>query len=164
MKTVFLIRHAKSDKGNQDIRDIDRYLNARGYSDAYRMSKFLKEKDLIPAQLISSPAIRAFTTALIFSDALGFSADEIELESALYEQGYKQYIETIKRADDTFISIALFGHNPDICEAAEYLNGKIREFPTCAVAVFVFNVKKWSDIGKNGAEKAEIYLPGDLKE
>ena len=79
MKTLYLIRHAKSDRSIGELSDIDRPLNQRGYNDAHKMSLILKDKKIIPDLIISSPAIRALSTALIFCRNLNIDPKTIEI-------------------------------------------------------------------------------------
>jgi phosphohistidine phosphatase len=133
MKTLYLVRHAKSDWNINGIADIDRPLNFRGYRDAHAMSGFMKEKKLLPDLIISSPAIRAISTALIFCRNLKMRTSEIIINPDLYETSINHYIDIIRHTDERFRSIILFAHNPIISNLASGLITSLTEnLPTCA--------------------------------
>lgn len=153
MKTLYLVRHAKSDQGIAGIADIDRPLNTRGYRDADTMSKALKEKKLLPDLIITSPAVRAFSTALIFCRNFNLNPDKIIIKTELYESSVKNYLQVIKQADDRFSSIMLFGHNPIMSDLANSLSSSFTEdVPTCSVVCIKSNCKHWENIEENEGE------------
>ncbi|MES2593320.1 MAG: histidine phosphatase family protein [Bacteroidota bacterium] len=135
MKTLYLVRHAKSDWNNGNLPDIDRPLNTRGYRDAHAMSNLMKEKKVIPDVIISSPAIRAISTALIFCRNLGLDPAKIIIYPDLYETSVKQYLECVSQIDNRFNSAMLFAHNPTITSFANSLTKAFTDgFPTCGIA------------------------------
>lgn len=141
MKKLFLIRHAKSDWTNPELKDIERYLNERGYSNANMMSaKFNQTPDLI----ISSPAIRAMSTALIFARNLNYNANNIVIKQELYESTVQDYLSVINSIDNTFESVLLFAHNPTISDVAQILTQALpMEMPTCAIVGIKFDTNDW---------------------
>jgi len=153
LKTVYLVRHAKSDHSGQ-ITDIDRPLNERGYRDAYSMSCLLKEKQLLPNLIISSPAIRALSTALIFCRTFNFEPKDIILENSLYESRVQDYIDVVTSSDDKYKSIMLFAHNPTITDLANTLTSFLTEnIPTCGIVGITNNCMQWKNFAK---------IPGEL--
>ena len=158
MKTLYLLRHAKSDWGNSDLLDIDRPLNERGYSDAVRMSQFLKENKVSPDLIISSPAIRAISTALIFTRNLDYNTSEIAIQPDLYESSLKKHLSCISKIDSKHKSAMLFAHNPFISETANTLTDALNtEMQTCAVVGISFDdCNEWSDVAKIKG-KLELY-------
>ena len=151
MKTLFLIRHAKSDWTNPELKDIERYLNERGYSNANMMSaKFTHASDLI----ISSPAIRAISTALIFARNLNYNANNIAIKQELYETSVQHYLSVINGIDNTFDTVLLFAHNPTISNVAQTLTQALpMEMPTCAIAGIKFKTDDWKK-----AKLGELFL------
>lgn len=158
MKTLYLVRHAKSDWENSELLDIDRPLNERGYSDALRMSQFLKENKVSPDVIITSPAIRAISTALIFTRNLDYNTSEIIIQPDLYESNLKKYLSCISKIDEKYKSAMLFAHNPFISETANTLTDAFNnEMPTCAVVGISFDeCNDWRDVAKNKG-KLELY-------
>lgn len=134
MKTLYLVRHAKSDWGDADLSDIDRPLNKRGYRDAHTMSALMKEKKLLPDLIITSPAIRAISTALIFCRNFNVNYSTLVINANLYRTDVKHYIDIISQTDNQFKSIMLFGHNPIITDLANSLTPSFTEsIPTCGI-------------------------------
>lgn len=158
MKTIYLVRHAKSDWDNSDLLDIDRPLNQRGYSDAVRMSQFLKENKIAPDVIISSPAIRAISTALIFTRNLNYDTSEVTIQPDLYESSLKKYLSCISKIDEKYKSAMLFAHNPFISETANILTDALNtEMQTCAVVGISFDeCVDWSEVAKSKG-KLELY-------
>ena len=144
MKTIYLIRHAKSGWEIEGIPDIDRPLNQRGYKDAHEMSSRLKTQEIIPDLVISSPAVRTTTTALIFCRTLGYDPAKIQFKEKLYHSNYRDYLRVIQEIDEKHHIVFLYGHNPLISDCAQSLVPSIvGEMSTCAV-VGIEN-KRWSD-------------------
>ena len=105
MKTLFLVRHAKSSWTQLHLPDIDRPLNERGYNDAHLVSKTMLHKTKLPDQMISSSAVRAMTTALIFARTFAYPEEKIQIESQLYETTVQDYLHVISRVSDLGIDI-----------------------------------------------------------
>jgi phosphohistidine phosphatase len=152
MKTIILVRHAKSTKSILNIRDIDRPLNERGYEDAYKVGERLAEMHVKVDLLLSSPAIRAFSTALIFADRLSYPENKIRLCKNLYETDMEEYIQQISEVEENFNSVMLFGHNPVMSETFCKLVGiSFEDMPTTATAGIGFKIDSWDKIfGKKG--------------
>ncbi|MBI3519486.1 MAG: histidine phosphatase family protein [Bacteroidetes bacterium] len=144
MKQLFLIRHAKSDWSNPELKDIERYLNERGYANANMMAaKFNNKPDLI----ISSPAIRAISTALIFARHLNYSANHICIKQELYESSLNDYLNVIHAIDTIYDTVFLFAHNPTISDVAQHLTQALpMELPTCGITGIRFNVRDWKNV------------------
>src|SRR5579885_845 len=113
MKTLIMVRHAKSDWGNETITDISRPLNSRGYSDAQILAKQLAQKIAPPQLWLTSPAIRAYSTALLFAEAFNCDIQKLVLNKKIYEASVKtlQGIVTTEISDDIETAF-MFGHNP----------------------------------------------------
>ncbi len=147
MKTLYAIRHAKSSWADGLSGDFDRPLNPRGKSDAPKMGKRLKSKDIIPDLIISSPAKRARTTARIFADVLGYNEDEIifvpELYLASVEKFYDSLFELPKQVDSVF----LFSHNPGITDFVnDMANARIDNIPTTGIVCIDFQLDDWTKV------------------
>ena len=161
MKKLYLVRHAKSDWEHGGLADIDRPLNARGYRDADAMSKLLKEKKVIPDLIVSSPAIRAISTALIFCRNLELNAGDIHIIPELYESTVKQYTHAVAQIHDRFKHVMLFGHNPVITNFANNLTTSFTDtMPTCSVAGIHLNeCTEWKDFTDTSGELALYDFP-----
>ena len=164
MKNVILVRHAKADKTMHTIRDIDRPLIERGITDAELVSTMLLKEKLEAGKIISSPAIRAYATALIFARNLQIGAAAIQLEPGLYEAEPKFYLEFIKDLDIEDDTVTLFAHNPGISAACSLLTGNAYEdLPTCAVCMLTSNANSWSEILPGEMKLDKIIVPKQLK-
>jgi phosphohistidine phosphatase len=144
MKKLMLVRHAKSDWGDNQLNDFDRPLNNRGLKTAPEMAARLLKKDLIPQHIISSPALRAKTTAYIFADALGLPTPAED--RTIYEANYTTLLNVVNRIPDEYDFVAIFGHNPGLSDLVYGLCGDMVDMPTCAIVVIRFNVDSWAEI------------------
>ena len=160
MKTIYLIRHAKSDTNFSGQADKDRSLNEQGYRDAHRMGKMLFEKKHFPQLMVASPAIRAVSTALIFAGELGYPVGRLELYESLYENDFKKYIERIQSTADSCKSIALFGHNPIISQAGFFLSSNDPiEMEAGSVLVFEADITGWAFLVQGNAVLSLVLTP-----
>lgn len=157
MKTLYLVRHAKSDWENETLQDIDRPLNERGYKDAHLISTFLSARKLNPDLILTSPAIRALSTAVIFARNLDYGAEKIRLEEALYESGTGSYMEVIRSIQDTCKLVLLFGHNPTITQLSNRLTGQdIENIPTTGFVKVTFAEDAWKNINQGVLEQFDF--------
>ena len=143
MKTVFLLRHAKSNQDPYYATDFERPLTKRGKRDAARIGEWMAEQDLLPDLVISSPATRAKQTTQRFTKAADYQS-EIRFDEALYCNGEDAYLASLEQLDDTVHSVMLVGHNPDISIAVETLSGEYSRMPTAALARIDLPIARWS--------------------
>ncbi|OGU17708.1 MAG: hypothetical protein A2X61_04380 [Ignavibacteria bacterium GWB2_35_12] len=147
MKTLILVRHAKSSWEKPEMTDFDRPLNERGLRDAPYMAKLLKDKGIFPDLIISSPAIRALTTARIFAKELKYSLRSIRTNEIIYTTGPKEILNMLSQIDDSKNCAMIFGHNPDLTALANYLSDEdVDNLPTAAVLCIDFYNDSWSAI------------------
>lgn len=150
MKTVLLIRHAKSSWDNTTLKDFDRTLNERGLRDAPVMARRLLDKNIAIQGFISSPAVRAISTCTIFARVYG-KENNIIIYKDLYEAPPLVFSKVIKTADNALNSIAIFAHNPGITDFANSLtNTRVDDMPTCAIFAVQANVNNWADFEHAG--------------
>jgi len=159
MKTLFLIRHAKSSWGDTALPDKDRPLNDRGRRDAPQIGERLAKRDVKPDLILSSPAMRALKTAEIIARKLDYRRKDIVVDDRLYAVGADDLLDVIRKLGDKLERVMLFGHNPELTELAHRLSSKITHMPTCAVAEFTFDAKSWSKIGKVKPAKVTFDYP-----
>ncbi len=148
MKTLFLIRHAKSSWDDPALADKDRPLGPRGRRDAPKMGARLAKREVKPDLILSSPAARALCTAEIMAKKLDYHVRDIVVDERLYAAAADEVLSVIRTLDDKWRDVILFGHNPEFTELAHRLSRKITRMPTCAIAEFTFAVKSWSDVGR----------------
>jgi len=157
MKTLILVRHAKSSWDTPGLSDFDRPLNERGKKDAPEMAKRVKEKDIKIDQFVSSPAKRAKKTAKYFAEEFNADKNDIKLEEELYLATPSAFSNTIDKLDDEHKTVAMFAHNPGITEFASSLtNVRIDDMPTCAVFAIQVETDKWSEF--KTAEKKFLFF------
>jgi len=159
MKTLLLVRHAKSSRDDPMLPDKDRPLNERGMRDATRVGEQLVKRDAKPDLMLSSPARRALTTAEIIARKLGYRLKDIVVEDRLYAATPDDLLAVVHELDDKAKRVMLFGHNPELTELAHRLSGKITGMVTCAVAEFAFDTKSWSNVGVQKPARAALHYP-----
>jgi len=150
MKTLYIVRHAKSSWEYEGIKDIDRPLKRRGIEDSYLISTVLEKKIKRPSVFVASCANRALHTALIFSYAFNYPLANIKISKSLYSFSDGYLIKTIKALDDGFESAIIFSHDHGISDFVNaYGNQRIDHVPTCGVVGIKFKTDHWKNI-KNG--------------
>lgn len=159
MKTLILVRHAKSDWPPLTA-DFDRPLESKGLEDAVKMADFLFEKNIEIDYFLTSPALRAKTTCEIFAEKYEKSFSE---NMELYSANPKQFENIILNMDDNFGAIALFSHNNEISNFANSLSEDNVYFKTCAVAIFKINAENWADFRKNKITLKEYFTPKEIE-
>ncbi len=159
MKTLFLMRHAKSSRDDPSLPDRDRPLNARGKQDAPKMGKRLAKRDVKPDLLLSSPALRALTTAQLIAEEVGDKRKDIVVDDRLYASSADDLLTVIRALDKKLNCVMLFGHNPEFTELAHRLSSEIVHMPTSAVVEFNFDMKAWSDVGEVKPAKVVLDYP-----
>jgi len=142
MKTLLLMRHAKSSFKDGSMPDFERPLSKKGEKDAPRMGKLLREKDLIPDVIISSPALRARATAELVADKIGYKGEIIYLES-LYLGEPQAYLEALRNLDDEVETVLVVGHNPGLESLLQMMTDKVESLSTAAVAHLEVPLRTW---------------------
>ncbi len=146
MKSLLLIRHAKSSWENFSVPDFDRPLNERGKKDAPMIAERLIIRKVQIDGFVSSPAKRAKKTAQAFAEKFGRNKETILYRDELYEAGTEQFYEVIADLDDAQENVAIFSHNPGITSFANEMQvAKIDEMPTCSVFAIHAPVKSWKE-------------------
>ena len=159
MKKLLLIRHAKAEKDTGG-KDFDRPLKYPGIQDARFMADHIREEDIIPQLIVTSPALRTKTTAEIFADA--FKLPDPTKEKSIYEASRQTWLKVVNALPDEFDLIAVVGHNPGVAEILYYLSGESREVHTCTTALVEFDMDTWSAISGNTGKLTYYSSPKDL--
>ncbi|MBL4594416.1 MAG: histidine phosphatase family protein [Flavobacteriales bacterium] len=157
MKTLYLIRHAKSDWENPSLSDFDRPLNSRGIRNAPFMAQKLIELNFNPGLIVCSPAQRTTTTAELIS-----KNTSILFEKSIYEASLNDLIHLINFLPKEHEEIAIIGHNPSITNLSNYLTDDfIDNMPTCSIVKIELEIDNWNEIIKGiGMKKYFIYPKG----
>ncbi|MFC6268255.1 SixA phosphatase family protein [Frigoriflavimonas asaccharolytica] len=155
MKTLILVRHAKSD-WQFPIPDFERPLNERGLKNAPKMAEFLFRKNISIDQMITSSANRAKSTCEFFAEKYQINFSETR---ELYHANERQFLKVITNADENSQSLAIFSHNNSISEFANSLCGTDLIFKTCGVAIFTINSETWAEFEFAAKEFMQYYSP-----
>ena len=142
MKTILLLRHAKSSWKDAGLNDHARPLNKRGLRDAPRMGRLIAEQRLKPDLILSSSAVRAMRTAQAVADAINDATPLVE-EDELYLASPGAYIDTARYLEESFQRILFVGHNPGISELLYVLTGCDTAMPTAALAQIELPINQW---------------------
>ena len=149
MKTLYIVRHAKSSWEYEDVKDIDRPLKNRGIKDAYLISQIIKEKITRPDVFVSSSANRALHTGIIFCETFGYPLANLKINRQLYSFSDNYLVKIIKALDDGFDSAIIFSHNHGINDFVNTFGDKsIDNVPTSGVVGIKFNSNHWKSIKK----------------
>lgn len=158
MKTLFVLRHAKSSWDNPALTDFERTLNARGLQAAPKMGELMRAKSLTAELIVSSPAVRARETAEIVKKSAGF-AEEIQFEPRIYEARAADLFEVVRELPDSYAAVLLVGHNPGLEDLVRHLTKEVREMPTAALAHIKLDVDAWKDVGVGIGKLVNLYKP-----
>ena len=147
MKTLVLVRHAKSDWDVPDTHDIDRPLNSRGVSNSAFMAEIVAKKGPKADLIFSSPANRALTTAKTFAAHQNYNEHDIKIEEKIYYGIWKDIATLLIETDDKYDTVYVFGHNPTISILCNNLSSNsFDHYPTCGVACIDFKVDHWYEL------------------
>lgn len=162
MKTLLLMRHAKSSWDNDALADYARPLNERGRHDAPRMGKLLAQLDLVPNLIVTSGAKRAAKTAELAAAAAGYSGD-LRHTDELYLADPDTFLEVARETDDAVACLMLVAHNPGTEELVSALAGRDERMPTAALAAFRLTIEQWADFtDETRAELIGVWRPKEL--
>jgi len=153
MKTLLIMRHAKSSWNYPELSDYDRPLNARGKRDAPRMGKHLRQEGLIPDRILTSSAKRARKTASKVAKSCGYTGKVKKLD-ALYDTVPGVYFEVLQALPDKYQCVMVFGHNPTMEQLVTYLTEQIERMPTAAIAHIELPIQHWKTL--------DLYTEGTL--
>ena len=160
MKTLVLVRHAKSSWKDPELADRDRPLNPRGRRDAPEMGRRLAARGEPPDRIVTSPALRAATTATVIAEAVGYPKREIVEDERLYGAGSEEILEVMRGVEDRLDRVFLIGHNPGLTDFVNELSDEpIRNVPTCGVVEFRIAGESWSDIRRDTAKRVDFDYP-----
>lgn len=160
MKTLFLLRHAKSDWANSGMSDHERPLNSRGQKEAPLIGNHLKNEGILPDLWLSSTAKRAEQTILAVANVLSYNKSVIQFDEKLYDFSFPPYVDVLKSCDSVHNSILLVAHNPSLEEFASFLIGddwERYEIPTAGLLKFDLAIQNWVEI-KKGCGKMHWFI------
>ena len=164
MKKLIFVRHGRAEDPDSSITDYERSLTIKGKTVSEQMALILKEKEKLPAVLVTSPAFRAYETALIFARVMGYDPDKIILKNTLYTHAnLKSFAEILDEISDDFNCVIFFGHNPSFTEIPDRLSRSGIDFvPKTGIVGLSFRIDTWNGLLR---EKGNIdyFLKPDKK-
>ena len=162
MKSLLLLRHAKSSWKQSELSDHDRPLNKRGKSAALLMGALLQEQDLIPDLILCSSAVRTHKTALLAAEACSYTG-EIKQTRELYLADPQDYVDILRHVANKHTRVLVVGHNPGLEMLIEALTGEATSMPTAALAYIELSLKRWRDLDLNTKCKlVNVWRPKDV--
>lgn len=160
MKTLILIRHAKSSWRDPTLQDFDRPLNKRGRRNAPFMGQILRQKNISFDQMYTSPAKRAADTARYICAAMDYAAEGIEAEPGLYHASADDLLDFVHALDNQLDAVAIVGHNPGLNDFTNMLGDKpIDNVPTAGVVILRASVDHWPEIRQGAATLHDFDYP-----
>lgn len=161
MRTLYLVRHAKSSWADLGARDYERTLEERGHRDAPRMAELMSSLNVAPDLLVSSPATRAKMTAEYFAKKLGILTERIDYQDDIYEADLPTLLHVVRDLPDSAQVICLFGHNPTFTYFAnQFAQNQIDNVPTCGIVKIECDTEGgWSEFGKARTHVSGFWYP-----
>lgn len=145
MKTLTIVRHAKSSWKDSSLPDLKRPLNKRGKHDAPVMGKRIHDYGIRPSLIISSPATRAWSTADAIASEIAYPKEFLQREEHLYLASLDEILDTIMGQDSGFNSLMIVGHNPGLTDLVNFLQpGLTNNLPTAGVVAVEIDQDHWN--------------------
>lgn len=148
MKTLLVLRHAKSSWNDPALDDHERPLNKRGRRDGPRIGAFVRKNGLIPDIVFTSDAVRARFTAEAVAEAARYTGD-IWLNQHLYMASTADILSPVRTVGKNAETVMIVGHNPGLEEVVEQLTGERQDLPTAALAQIVLPIEQWRDLKRS---------------
>lgn len=163
MKSLYLLRHAKSDWTNHNEKDFDRGLNPRGMRVAPKMGRKLQELGVVPDAVIASPAVRAKATAEFVTEQLEYDLENIIYKEEIYEASVRSLLELVNKLDNEYDKVILIGHNPSFTYLSDYLSDEeIGNIPTCGCVGLRFHTNDWGEVSKSTGDLEWFIYPAQF--
>lgn len=160
MKTLTLLRHAKSSWKQPDLSDFERPLNGRGRDDAPEMGHRLARRGLQPTHIVSSPVVRARATAEAVADALGYPPERIAWEPRVYEASTGVLLKILREQPDDASHLLLVGHNPGLTQLANLLaDDRLENLPTAGAYTLSLPVEHWLETEFGAGTRLALDIP-----
>jgi len=160
MKTLYLIRHAKSSWETPGQSDTDRQLVPKGIKKTKKIVDFLLKRNISIDLMLSSQAVRAYETAKIVAVGLNYPVEKIKIDRKIYDGYYDRILDLIYGTSNEVNSLMIFGHNPTITQLANlFLHPGIEDMPTSAVVCISFTTERWEQIPTSEAKQEFVIFP-----
>ena len=164
MKTLFLVRHAKSSWDAPGYSDELRPLLEKGEKKTRLVADYLIKEGIKTDLMISSQAVRAYETAKIMAACLDYPVKNILKDRRIYDGPYDRMLDLIYGTTNDVNTLMIFGHNPLITQLANlFLHPGIDDMHTSAVVCINFHTGKWEEIPASKSELKFYIFPKMLK-
>lgn len=161
MKTLFLLRHAKSSWKDASLSDFERPLNERGQHAAPLIGEFMRQQKMRPDLILCSPAERASQTAALVCQAAALKA-ELRYDERIYAATVPRLCTIVAEIDESVEKVLLVGHNPGLEELLESLTGEVRHMPTATLSHIALNIERWIETREQCGELIKMVKPKEL--
>ena len=164
MKTIYIVRHAKSSWDEVDLPDDQRPLTEKGKKRTLKVINYFLENRIKVDYIISSHAVRAHETAKILANGLKYPAGQIKIDPAIYHASGDNLIDLFYELPDNISSVMIVGHNPTLTDFANlFLKPPIEDLPTSGVVSLTFETGHWKEIPRSVKRTNFILFPKDLQ-
>jgi phosphohistidine phosphatase len=164
MKTLFLMRHAKSSWKDDSLADHERPLKKRGKKDIKLISKVMKKNDLKPDLIVTSSAVRAKETAELLAEAIKYKG-KLVVSDDLYMGEPENYMKVLTDIKEKYNSVLIVGHNPGLEAYLQIIDGEIEALPTAGLGYLMLAVDEWEDITlETMGDLVGFWKPKDLRD
>jgi len=163
MRTLYLLRHAKSSWEDESLGDFERPLNERGKKAAETIGQFLAKQNLQPELILSSPALRARQTTEILLRTSKLQV-ELRFDVRIYEASPDTLLSILAEVDPKKSAVLMVGHNPGMEELLQFLSGEVKTMPTAALAKLNSVAIDWKSLKANEERLEWLVTPKGLKE
>ncbi|MCU1287850.1 MAG: putative phosphohistidine phosphatase, SixA [Acidobacteria bacterium] len=160
MKTLYILRHAKSSWDNPNLADFERPLNTHGLNSAPFMGEVIYKNKFQPCSVLSSPAKRAKQTAILVKNKACLEV-QIQYDERLYEASPKTLLQVISEVDVDKQSIMLVGHNPGLEGLIRLLTGENQAMSTASLAVIDLKIENWNETAADCGTLRTFIRPND---
>jgi len=163
MRLVTIVRHAHAEKHDGDVEDFERRLDKRGRREAEHMAELAHALGVRADHIVSSPAVRAISTAKEFARSLSFPLQKIRHDDRIYLAERATLVGILRATPNAYRHVLICGHNPGISRLASWLadDETIGELPTAALCTLKTSLDKWEAIGQGSFEKVRLRWPDD---
>ena len=163
VKQLLIVRHAEAREPQNQQRDTERDLTARGYQDAVRVGNYLRVLGWQPDLMISSSATRAMASAQMIAEQIRYPAQRIQSNNELYDASLRTFLSIINQQEDTNERIMIVGHNLTVSYLIEYLTGEeVGSVAPAGFAIIEPTVQHWQEVSQNTATLASYKAPETL--
>jgi len=164
MKSLYIVRHAKSSWDYPELKDIERPLMKKGREKTMKVIKYLLGQEILVDSILSSPAVRAYETAKMIAEALHYPVERIDVRDRIYMGDADDLATMLMELPDEFRSVMLVGHNPELTDLVNMFNNKkIDILPTSGVVYIVFRTDEWESILNAKRKTRFMVYPGMLE-